>query len=97
LKLITKVLRLFIKLDDFEIIGELNRNDKCFCNSGEKFKNCHYHDLLQKKKNAYIVRDIKTNESYIKILKSKKMDSTRIKSNLRWEDIGGGGIGKIDP
>ena len=97
MRIISVILKLFAKPRKFEIIKELNRNDKCYCNSGLKFKNCHYRSLLKNKKEAYWIRDYKTKEQKIKILKLKNTKSIRIKSNLYWEQIGVGGTGKIDP
>lgn len=79
------------------IIGEIHRNDLCFCNSHLKYKKCHGPTLSKQRKTAYIVEDQKTKARKIKIMKVRNTPTNHLKSNLRWEDIGGGGNGKIEP
>lgn len=96
MKIINSILRRLIKDDSHLIFTEILRNDECFCNSGLKYKKCHQLKLLPKNKVAYKVKNTITNKESIKILKIDNR-SKRMKSKLLWEDIGGGGLGKIDP
>lgn len=97
MSVISKILNLFIKTDKGVIIGELNRNDLCYCNSGIKFKKCHASELQKKKLTAYIIMDSVSKKKFIKVMKTQNKSTIRMKSNLRWEDIGGGRMGEIDP
>jgi len=85
---------LFIKPEKEIKIGEFRRNDLCYCGSGQKFKKCHALILDKKKQTAYRTLNMETQKESIKVLKKK---SGRIKSNLRWVDIGVTGPDKIDP
>ena len=82
------MLNFFIKPDNHIMIEELHRNDKCYCNSNLKFKNCHAVELHNKKQSAYIVEHIKTKKRSIRIIQNEKAPSIRVKSNLRGNDIG---------
>lgn len=94
MSIIDRIIKLFIKPDKEIILGEFRRNDLCYCASGLKYKKCHELILKLKKQTAYRVLNLETKQESIKIFKT---NSRRVKSNLRWEDIGHGGMGKIDP
>ena len=96
MSIINWILRLFVKPERKIIIGKYKRNDLCYCGSGLKFKKCHALILYKKGQTAYRVVDKETKEVSVKIYKTKN-NSIRIKSNLTWDNIGGGGIGSIDP
>lgn len=61
----------------------IERNEKCYCDSGKKYKSCHYPD--HQKRNKTAVRKIMetTGEESIKVLSVKKLrrEHYRVKSN----------------
>ena len=62
----------------------IERNDKCYCESGKKYKSCHFPD--HKKKNKVAVKKINetTGEETIKVLSVKRLrkEYYRVKSNV---------------
>ena len=90
MSLINWIFRLFINSNKEIIIEKLRRNDLCYCGSGLKFKKCHASILQTKNQIAYRVFNPETKQESIKVLKTGK-NSMRMKSNLRLEDIAGGG------
>ncbi len=95
----SKIFHAFLNLfaDKERIVGELKRNDPCYCNSGLKFKNCHAPRLAAKRKAAYIVENKRTKVQSVKVMKVRNIPTKHIKSNLRWADIGKGSPEKLDP
>ena len=74
-------------------IVPFQRNETCFCGSGLKYKKCHQLKLEPKNKVACKLYENNDNVFRVTILKK---DSTKIKSNLRWADIGVGSNNLID-
>jgi len=62
----------------------IERNDKCYCDSGKKYKSCHFPDHQKKSKLAVKKINELTGEESIKVLSVKKLrkEHFRIKSNL---------------
>ncbi|MDQ2180289.1 SEC-C metal-binding domain-containing protein [Marinifilum sp. D714] len=52
---------------------KMERNEKCYCDSGKKYKSCHYPDHQKRSKIAVRKIDEKTGEEEIKILSVKKL------------------------
>lgn len=69
------------------------RNELCFCGSGLKYKKCHLLELEPKNKIACKIFEENDKEFQVRIIKK---DSIKIKSNLRWNDIGVGSNDLID-
>ena len=73
-KLLDSVLNFFntTEEDPFYYV-KMERNEKCYCESGKKYKSCHYPE--HKKKNKLAVRVIKesSGEETIKVLSIKKL------------------------
>lgn len=76
-----------------EHLIEFERNDKCYCESGKKYKNCHLIKLQKKGKIALYSLDNNGKINKIKILSERKYrnQTIRFKTNLSGKDIGGGG------
>jgi SEC-C motif len=66
-------------------IVPFQRNETCFCGSGLKYKKCH--QLKLEPKNKVACKLFEDNDKAFRVTILKK-DSTKIKSNLRWVDIG---------
>jgi uncharacterized protein YecA (UPF0149 family) len=62
----------------------IERNDKCYCNSGKKYKNCHYPEHQKKSKIAVKKINETTGEEKIKIMgvKTLRKEYYRVKSNV---------------
>lgn len=88
INLINWILKRF-NIDESKIYIELARNDKCFCNSGKKFKHCHLPHLDKKGKIALFEIDKHTGEKRTIIYSKRKYKGlvTRSKSNLRGVDV----------
>lgn len=52
---------------------KMERNEKCYCDSGKKYKSCHYPDHQKRSKLAVRKIDEKTGGEEIKILSVKKL------------------------
>ncbi|WP_321280294.1 SEC-C metal-binding domain-containing protein [Marinifilum fragile] len=52
---------------------KMERNEKCYCDSGKKYKSCHYPDHQKRSKLAVRKINEKTGEEEIKILSVKKL------------------------
>ncbi|WP_282015074.1 SEC-C metal-binding domain-containing protein [Marinifilum flexuosum] len=52
---------------------KMERNEKCYCDSGKKYKSCHYPDHQKRSKIAVRKIDERTGEEEIKILSVKKL------------------------
>jgi|GEM_PF-2117920 len=52
---------------------KMERNEKCYCDSGKKYKSCHYPDHQKRSKIAVRKIDEKTGQEEIKILSVKKL------------------------
>jgi hypothetical protein len=74
-------------------IVPFQRNEACFCGSGLKYKKCHQLKLEPRNKVACKLFENDDKEFRVTILKK---DSSKIKSNLRWVDIGVGSDNSID-
>jgi len=63
---------------------KIERNEKCYCDSGKKYKSCHY--LEHHKKSRLAVRKISetTGEEEIKVMSVKKLrkEYYRVKANI---------------
>jgi hypothetical protein len=87
-------MRLFgIRPEGNVTIVPMRRNESCFCGSGLKYKKCHALKLQHQNKIACRIVDNQTGKTKIKILKG---NSLKVKSKLRWVDIGVGTGGKIE-
>lgn len=94
LKIVEKIIRLFVKQENAsKTIVPIQRNEICFCGSGLKYKKCHALKLEPKNKIACKLVDNDTGKIEIKIFKTKSM---KVKSNLRWVDIGVGSYDKVE-
>ena len=62
----------------------IERNEKCYCESGKKYKSCHYPDHQKKSKVAVKKISETTGEESIKVLSVKKLrkEYYRVKSNV---------------
>ncbi|MUP36472.1 SEC-C metal-binding domain-containing protein [Labilibaculum euxinus] len=69
--------------DSFHYV-RIERNDKCFCNSGKKYKACHYPEHQKKSKIAVKKISETTGEEQIKVLSVKRLrkEYYRVKSNV---------------
>ncbi|MCT4604243.1 MAG: SEC-C metal-binding domain-containing protein [Marinifilum sp.] len=63
---------------------KMERNEKCYCDSGKKYKSCHYPDHQKRSKLAVRKIDEKTGEHEIKILSIKKLrkEHYRVKASV---------------
>ena len=52
---------------------KMERNEKCYCNSGKKYKSCHFPDHHKKNRLAVRVINETTGEENIKIMSMKKL------------------------
>lgn len=52
---------------------KMERNEKCYCDSGKKYKSCHYPDHQKRSKIAVRKIDEKTGQEEIRILSVKKL------------------------
>jgi hypothetical protein len=88
MNLIKKLIRIFIQPDVKEYV-EISRNERCFCNSGKKYKNCHLMLLEKKGKIALYELDNKTNTKKIKMYSKRKFKGISSKSptTLRGVDV----------
>lgn len=68
------------------------RNETCFCGSGLKYKKCH--QLKLEPRNKVACKVFEDNDKVFRVTILKK-DSSKIKSNLRWLDIGVGSNNSI--
>ncbi|MBI9056340.1 SEC-C domain-containing protein [Labilibaculum sp. DW002] len=62
----------------------IERNEKCYCESGKKYKSCHYPDHQKKSKVAVKKISETTGEETIKVLSVKKLrkEYYKVKSNV---------------
>ena len=89
---IRRILKPFFKGNNTTIIP-IQRNDLCFCGSGLKYKKCHAPKLEPKNKIACKFINNETGNIEVKIIRKK---SLKVKSNLRWVDVGVGSSDKIE-
>ncbi|NOU62235.1 SEC-C metal-binding domain-containing protein [Marinifilum caeruleilacunae] len=84
-KLIRKLLS---NQDSFEY-KEFERNEKCYCESGKKYKQCHLPVLNKKGKLALHETNLSTGEKRVRIYSVRKYKglSTRMKTSLRGVDV----------
>lgn len=63
---------------------KVERNEKCYCESGKKYKSCHYPDHQKRSKLAVRKIDEKSGEQEIKILSIKKLrkEHFRVRANI---------------
>lgn len=63
---------------------KMERNEKCYCDSGKKYKSCHFPEHQKKSRLAVRKVDETTGEEEIKILSVKKLrkEFFRIRSNV---------------
>ena len=63
---------------------KMERNEKCYCDSGKKYKTCHYPDQHKRSKLAVRKIDEKTGEQEIKIMSIKKLrkEHFRVKTSV---------------
>ncbi|WP_421918119.1 SEC-C metal-binding domain-containing protein [Marinifilum sp.] len=63
---------------------KMERNEKCYCGSGKKYKSCHYPDHQKRSKIAVRKIDEKTGEVEIKVLSIKKLrkEHFRVRSSI---------------
>ncbi|MGQ1908682.1 SEC-C metal-binding domain-containing protein [Marinifilum sp. RC60d5] len=63
---------------------KMERNEKCYCGSGKKYKSCHYPDHQKKSKLAVRKIDEITGEEEIKIMSIKKLrkEHSLVKSSV---------------
>lgn len=84
-KILTNLLTIFNTEDDdpFYYV-RIERNDKCYCDSGKKYKSCHFPNHQKKSKVAVKKINETTGEECIKILSVKKLrkEYYRVKSNV---------------
>jgi len=74
-------------------IVPFQRNETCFCGSGLKYKKCH--QLKLDPKNKVACKIFEHNDKAFRVTILNK-DSSKIKSNLRWVDIGVGSNNLMD-
>jgi len=91
--IVNHILNIFSSSEQDEQLIELQRNDKCYCDSGKKYKSCHLIKLQKKGKIALYVLDNVGVDRKVKILSERKYrkQTIRFKTNLSGKDIGGGG------
>ncbi|MPQ48269.1 hypothetical protein GCQ56_14795 [Marinifilum sp. N1E240] len=92
--IINHILNFFSSSDkEDEHLVEIQRNDKCYCDSGKKYKNCHLIKLQKKGKIALYSIDKNGINKRVEILSKRKYknQSIRFRTNLTGKDIGGGG------
>lgn len=84
-KILTNLLTIFNTEDDdpFYYV-RIERNDKCYCDSGKKYKSCHFPNHQKKSKVAVKKINKTTGEECIKVLSVKKLrkEYYRVKSNV---------------
>lgn len=90
--IINNILNFFSSSEQEHLI-EFQRNDKCYCDSGKKYKNCHFIKLRKKGKIAVYSLDGMGGNKKVKILSERKYknQTIRFKTNLTGKDVGGGG------
>jgi len=90
--ILNSVLNFFSSSEVEEQLIVFQRNDKCYCDSCKKYKNCHFIKLQRKGKIALYSLD-KDGDRKVKILSERKYrnQTIRFKTNLSGRDIGGGG------
>ncbi|WP_321299790.1 SEC-C metal-binding domain-containing protein [Marinifilum fragile] len=72
--LLDNILNFFNSTDEEEFYYvKMERNEKCYCDSGKKYKSCHYPDHQKRSKLAVRKINEKTGEEEIKILSVKKL------------------------
>jgi uncharacterized protein YchJ len=52
---------------------KIERNEKCYCDSGKKYKSCHYPEHQKRSRQAVRVIKESTGEETIKVLSIKKI------------------------
>lgn len=60
---------------------EIERNEKCFCNSGKKYKVCHLPELKKKGKIALYAIDENLQRKSVKIVSKRKSRKLTIRFN----------------
>ena len=73
MNLLDPILKFFsFDKEDFYYV-KIERNEKCYCNSGKKYKSCHYPKHLKSSKRAVRKINLQTGEETIKVLSVKKI------------------------
>jgi hypothetical protein len=85
---INLLLKLFSVLES-KVYIEIGRNEKCYCGSEKKFKNCHLTYLQKKGKIALYVIDKKSREKSIKIYSKYKYKgiTSRVQTQLTGSQV----------
>ena len=52
---------------------KVERNDRCYCNSGKKYKSCHFPSQNKKNKVAVHVINETTGEESVKVISNRKL------------------------
>lgn len=89
MKLLRKLIKYFILRQDSFEYREFERNEKCYCGSGKKYKQCHLPVLSKKGKLALHATNLSTGETSVKIYSQRKYkgQTIRMKTNLRGADV----------
>lgn len=84
-KILDSFLNFFNSTDeeDFYYV-KMERNEKCYCESGKKYKSCHYPEHHKRSKLAVRKIDDKTGEQEIKVMSIKKLrkEHFRVKTSI---------------
>ena len=89
MNLLRKLIQKFISSRDSFQYKEFERNEKCYCGSGKKYKQCHLPVLSKKGKLALLETNLTTGETHVKIYSERKYKglSTRMTTSLRGVDV----------
>ncbi|WP_372752664.1 SEC-C metal-binding domain-containing protein [Labilibaculum sp.] len=84
-KILNNLLTFFDTRDDDNFYYvRIERNDKCYCNSGKKYKSCHYPEHQKKSKVAVKKINETSGEETIKVMRIKTLrkEHFRVKSHF---------------
>ena len=89
MKIFRKLIQKFVSNQDSFEYKEFERNEKCYCGNGKKYKQCHLFILNRKGKLALHETNLNTGEIRVKIYSERKYKglSTRMKTTLRGADV----------